>query len=122
MISVKEGKSSTYTPNSPGASEEDSIQDMSESSITHHRVRKGWPSHRVNQDNRQALSSDLHIAHFDHLLWEEGEVEALVAFGAPPRKPFYLFCGEDKGHTKEHAITLLIRRTSLLRQLLILHN
>jgi hypothetical protein len=38
-----------------------SIQDMSEASVTHHRVRKGWPSLRVNQDkNMQALNSNPH--------------------------------------------------------------
>jgi hypothetical protein len=40
MISVKGGKSSKDTPKSPGASKEDSIQGMSEASITRHRLRK----------------------------------------------------------------------------------
>jgi hypothetical protein len=52
---------------------------MSTASITHHRVREGWPSLRVSQDNnRQALSSNPRIAHSMHLLREEGDVEALV--------------------------------------------
>jgi hypothetical protein len=41
MIFAKEANSSIDTPKSPGALEEGSIQDMSEASITHHRVRKG---------------------------------------------------------------------------------
>jgi hypothetical protein len=75
MIFDKEVNNSTDTPKSSGASEEDSIQGMSEASITHHRVRKGWPSHNVSQVNKQALSSNLHISHFDHLLQEEGRLK-----------------------------------------------
>jgi hypothetical protein len=68
MISTKEGKSSIDTPKSQGASKEGSIQDMSEAFITHHRVRKGCPSHGVGQGNKEALSSNLCISHSVHLL------------------------------------------------------
>jgi hypothetical protein len=83
--------SSTDTSKSLGSSEECFIQDMSEVFITHHRVRKGWPSLRVSHDsNRQALSSNPHIAHFVDLLQEEWEAEALLADSVHPKETILL--------------------------------
>ena len=102
-ISVKEGRNSIDTPKSQGASKEGFMQDMSKVSITHHRVRKGWPSLRVSQgSNRQALSSNPCIAHFVHLLRdEEGEAEALVA---------------DSVHSQENHSTCFVVTTKAIPQ------
>jgi hypothetical protein len=123
MISTKQGKSSIDTPKSSGASEEGSIQDMFETSITHHKVRKGWPSHRVSQDNRQALSNNIHIAHSDHLLRKEGVVEALVVdLVCPQGRHSFCFVVRTRATLQEHAIIPSTSRKSLLRQLLNLHS
>jgi hypothetical protein len=96
---------------------------MFEASITHHKVRKGWPSHRVSQDNMQALSSNLRIAHFDHLLQEEGVAEAMVAdLVRPQGRHSSCFVVRTRATLQEHAIIPSTSRKSLLRQLLKLHS
>jgi hypothetical protein len=90
---------------------------MSEVSITHHRVRKGWPSLRVSQDNnRQALSSNPHIAHFVHLLREEGEAEALVANLVQPQgNHSTCVVVSTRATLQEHVIIPPTSRKSLFR-------
>jgi hypothetical protein len=116
MISIEEGKSSIDTPKSLGASEEDSIQDMSEACITHHRVRKRRTSHKVSQVNRQALSSNLRITHSDHPLREGAEAEALVIdLVCPQGSHSACFVVRTRAILQEHAITPSTSRKSLLR-------
>jgi hypothetical protein len=73
----------------------------------------------INQDNRQALSSNLHKTHSYHLLQEEGEDEALVADLLRLQGSHSVcFVVSTKATLQEHAITPSTSRKSLLRQLL----
>ena len=118
MISAKEGRNSIDTPKSLGASEEGFIEDMSKVSITHHRVRKGWPNLRASQgSNMQVLSSNPRRTHFVHLLREEeGEAEVLVADSVHPQEnhPAY-FAARTKATPQEHVIIPSTSRKSMLR-------
>jgi hypothetical protein len=91
MIFSKEGRNSTDTPKSSGASEEGFIQGMSEVSITWCRVRRRWPSPRVSQaSNRQALNNNLRTRRFVHLLREEeGEAKTLAVDSMHPQENYY---------------------------------
>jgi hypothetical protein len=125
MISAKEGRNSTDTPKSPGASKEGFIQDTFEVSITHHRVRKGWPNLRASQgSNIQALNINPRIAHFVHLLREEeGETEVLVADSVHPQENHSTcFVARTKATPQEHVIIPSTSRKSLLCQPHNLHS
>lgn len=77
---------------------------MFEAFTTHHKAKKKQPSLRGSQaSSKQVLNIIIFRARSTcRPLEGDMEAEALVEcgmFNAPPRKPFCLFCGEDKGHT-----------------------